>query len=68
MPGHGPTKLAGNPVRLSRTPAACTRAPALLGTHNREVLAEFGFDPAEIAALRDAGTLGEGPAERSRPL
>ena len=61
IPGHGRTKVAGNPVRLSRTPAVYARAPALLGAHNREVLAEFGFDAAEIEALRVAGVLGEDP-------
>jgi crotonobetainyl-CoA:carnitine CoA-transferase CaiB-like acyl-CoA transferase len=58
VPGHGPTRLAGNAVRLSRTPAEYTRAPAPLGAHNREVLAEFGFEASEIDALADAGVLG----------
>jgi crotonobetainyl-CoA:carnitine CoA-transferase CaiB-like acyl-CoA transferase len=53
-----PLTLA-NPVRLgfAKTRAA-GRAPAL-GEHSEAVLSEMGFTPAEIAALRQAGVLGE---------
>lgn len=49
------TNLA-NPVRLSRTPAAYRRPPPLLGQHTDELLAEFGFSPAEIRELADSNT------------
>ncbi len=40
---------AGNPET--------TRAP-MLGEHTDEILDRFGFDPGEIAALREAGAVG----------
>jgi alpha-methylacyl-CoA racemase len=44
--------------RFSRTPAALDRPPAAAAQHTDEVLAECGFDAAEIAALRAAGVVG----------
>jgi alpha-methylacyl-CoA racemase len=41
--------------RFSRTPGEISAPPALPGEHSREVLAEWGFDPAEIEALEAAG-------------
>jgi alpha-methylacyl-CoA racemase len=43
--------------RFSRTPAAIQRPPAHVGQHTAEVLAEYGFDTAEVAKLRDAGAV-----------
>ncbi|MBS7789806.1 CoA transferase [Roseococcus sp. SDR] len=40
--------------RFSRTPGGFTAPPPLRGEHSREVLAEFGFSEAEIAALAPA--------------
>jgi alpha-methylacyl-CoA racemase len=37
--------------RFSRTPGEVNRAPAEIGTHSREILAEFGFGEAQIEAL-----------------
>jgi crotonobetainyl-CoA:carnitine CoA-transferase CaiB-like acyl-CoA transferase len=57
-----PVKLLGAPVKLSRTPAAPTRAPGPgLGEHTDEVLAAAGYDGEEIAALHEAGAVA-GPA------
>lgn len=50
------------PVRFSATPQNVRRPAPLIGEHNREVLAEIGFDEAEIAALEGAGALNAGPA------
>ncbi len=61
VPGRGRTQVAGNPVHLSRTPAGYFRAPALLGEHNDEVLAEFGLSATGIERLRAAGVLSEDP-------
>ncbi len=41
--------------RFDRTPAVLDRPPAPAGHHSGEVLAESGFDDAEIAALRADG-------------
>ncbi|HEX4986385.1 MAG TPA: CaiB/BaiF CoA-transferase family protein [Burkholderiales bacterium] len=35
-------KAVASPIRLSRTPADCTRPPPLLGEHQREILGEPG--------------------------
>jgi alpha-methylacyl-CoA racemase len=45
--------------RFSRTPAALSRRPPLPGEHTTEALADWGFDDARIAALRDAGAIAE---------
>ncbi len=41
--------------RFSQTPAALRRRAPSPGEHSRELLAQFGFDPAEIDALQAAG-------------
>jgi crotonobetainyl-CoA:carnitine CoA-transferase CaiB-like acyl-CoA transferase len=57
-----PVKLLGLPIKLSRTPGDPCRAPGpALGEHTDEVLAEAGYAPAEIAALKAAGAVA-GPA------
>jgi alpha-methylacyl-CoA racemase len=43
--------------RFSVTPAALDRPPCVAGQHTAEVLAEHGFDPAEIEDLRSAGAV-----------
>jgi len=42
-------------ARFDRTPAGIRRPAPLLGEHTDEVLAEVGYSPGEIAALRGAG-------------
>lgn len=49
--------LMAQPVTLSRTPSRLERAPPGQGAHNDEILAEFGLDAAEIAALKAAGAI-----------
>ena len=49
-----PLVLAGTPVKMSETPGAVRKRAPLVGEHSESVLAEFGFDAAEIAALRTA--------------
>ncbi len=50
-------KVIGQPVALSRTPSKAKRVPPGRGEHNAEVLAEFGFTAAEIAALQKSGAV-----------
>jgi crotonobetainyl-CoA:carnitine CoA-transferase CaiB-like acyl-CoA transferase len=45
----------GNPVKLSRTPASVRTLPPQFGESTREVLAEAGYNAAEIEALIAAG-------------
>lgn len=54
-PRAGRTRALGLPIKLSATPGRVTRPAPLLGEHTREVLAEFGFGEAEIAALIASG-------------
>jgi alpha-methylacyl-CoA racemase len=43
--------------RFSRTPGAVTAPPPAPGEHTDEALADWGFAPDEIAALRDGGAI-----------
>jgi len=56
-PGRGPVKVTGFPVKLERTPARVRHPAPELGQHSGEVLAEYGFAAAEIAALKAAGAV-----------
>jgi len=47
-------KVVGQPVTLGRTPSRLAAPPPKRGQHTEEVLQEFGFSEAEIAALREA--------------
>ena len=46
--------FVGQPFSLSRTPSKIVATPPLQGEHTDEVLKEFGFADAEIAALQAA--------------
>ncbi len=52
----GVTQPAPAP-RFARTPGAATLPPAQPGEHSRAILAAWGFEAAEIAALEAAGTV-----------
>ena len=54
-PRAGSTRALGLPIKLSATPGSVNRPAPLLGQHTREVLAEFGFSPAEIESLYACG-------------
>jgi crotonobetainyl-CoA:carnitine CoA-transferase CaiB-like acyl-CoA transferase len=56
-PQVGRVKGLGNPVKLSRSPAAVRKAAPLLGEDNDAVLGELGYDEAAIAAFRDKGII-----------
>jgi len=56
-PLAGSVRLVASPLKLSATPVRYRRAPPLLGSDSDEVLAEFGFGPEAIAALRAAGAI-----------
>jgi crotonobetainyl-CoA:carnitine CoA-transferase CaiB-like acyl-CoA transferase len=61
-----PVRVLGAPVRLSRTPADVHRRPAPgLGEHTRSVLAEAGYDEAQLDVLEASGAIAglpPGPA------
>jgi crotonobetainyl-CoA:carnitine CoA-transferase CaiB-like acyl-CoA transferase len=52
-----PAPVARAAVRLSETPGEIVNRPPTLGEHTDLVLAELGYDAADIAALRKAGAI-----------
>jgi crotonobetainyl-CoA:carnitine CoA-transferase CaiB-like acyl-CoA transferase len=55
LPKSAPVARAA--VRLSETPGEIATRPPTLGEHTDVVLAELGYDAAEIAALREGGVI-----------
>ncbi len=53
-----PLTLANTPIRMSATPGGVQRRAPTVGEHTGEILAAFGFEAGEIAALREAQVLG----------
>ncbi|MBI4233451.1 MAG: CoA transferase [Chloroflexi bacterium] len=54
-PVWGRMREPGATVRLSMTPGRIEGPAPLLGQHSREILAELGFTPQEMARLREQG-------------
>ncbi|MER8002558.1 CoA transferase [Streptomyces sp. NPDC095613] len=52
-----PLHVLGSPLRVDGEPATTPAPPPLLGEHTDDVLAELGYTPAEIAALREGGAI-----------
>ena len=50
-------KMAGTPIKLSRTPGALRHLPPKFGAHSQEILAEFGFSETEIDSLLGSNTV-----------
>lgn len=44
-------KMAGTPIKMSRTPGSLRRLPPKYGEHSVEILQEFGFSEEKIAEL-----------------
>jgi crotonobetainyl-CoA:carnitine CoA-transferase CaiB-like acyl-CoA transferase len=53
----GSVDQVGIPFELSRTPASIRSAPPWLGQHSDEILAELGYNPADVKRFRDAGVV-----------
>ena len=49
---YGPMRLVGAGFRLAHGSPSIEREPATLGEHTDEILAEAGYEPAEIERLR----------------
>jgi crotonobetainyl-CoA:carnitine CoA-transferase CaiB-like acyl-CoA transferase len=52
-PNLGQINLVGQPVNLSRTPAAINSATPELGQHSAEILAELGYTDTQISQFRE---------------
>jgi len=52
---NGPLTLVGSGFRLAHGGGAIDRPPPALGEHSAEILAEAGYDEAQVAALREEG-------------
>ena len=59
-PKAGGIRNIGVAVKLSDTPGSVRTPAPLLGQHTDDVLTEFGYADADIAALRQSGALGGG--------
>ncbi len=54
-----PVRAVGSPLAFSRTPVDTDRLPSpSLGEHTAELLAEAGYDEAQITALEAIGAIG----------
>lgn len=56
-PVAGRVKAIGLPIKFTETPGAVARPAPTLGQHGAEVLAETGYTPQEIDALKAQGAL-----------
>jgi crotonobetainyl-CoA:carnitine CoA-transferase CaiB-like acyl-CoA transferase len=54
QPGAAPVRIAGVPIKMTRTPGAVRRRAPLLGEHTRARLLEAGLTDTEIDALIDS--------------
>ncbi len=52
-------KMAGTPIKLSRTPGSLRHLPPAFGAHTREILEEFGFSSGEVDGLLASETVFE---------
>ena len=62
-PDVGNVKLLSHPVRYDGKAPAVTRPPPRIGEHTREVLAELGYNPAEIEAFVNSEVVKPMPVE-----
>lgn len=57
-PTAGSVRLAGSPLKLSRTPTRPKAPPPLLGQHTEEILKSYlGYDSATVFNLRSEGVI-----------
>ncbi len=53
----GPTRMLGQPIKMSRTPSTLAAPAPELGEHSEEILAAAGLGADEIARLRGQGVI-----------
>ncbi|SDF03254.1 CaiB/BaiF CoA transferase family protein [Limimaricola pyoseonensis] len=59
-PTAGEVKCVAPAVKFSDTPASIRRHAPLVGEHSREILAELGYDAAQLDQLAQKGVVGMG--------
>jgi formyl-CoA transferase len=52
-----PLTIAGTPIKMTATPGVVARRSPLLGEHTDAILAEVGYDAADVARLRSEGAI-----------
>ena len=52
-----PAPVAAVPIWMTETHPVERRRPPLLGEHTDQILGEFGYSSAEIAALREQSVI-----------
>ena len=65
-PEYGPLRYVGIPVKLSDTPGELQGPPPRFGEHNRDVLAELGYDGHAIDQLAMSNVIAEAEPALSR--
>ena len=57
QPGLGVVRIAGTPIRMTKTQGGVARRAALLGEDTIAILSSAGYDQDEISALEEAGAV-----------
>jgi crotonobetainyl-CoA:carnitine CoA-transferase CaiB-like acyl-CoA transferase len=52
---HGPQKMVGQPMQLTRTPSTVARSAPKRGEHSEEILREIGLEADELSSLKEKG-------------
>jgi formyl-CoA transferase len=52
---HGPQKMVGQPMQLTRTPSTVARSAPKRGEHSEEILKELGLEASELLHLKSKG-------------